>query len=214
MKPSYELSIEYNRTYISKKKVYLVFNTNIVNFEDSKVDKEDLKKKLESKLPDNKYFKIHNFSMKDVTYEFDLEKWFKKSITETIIDTADRFEKKIKMAKLPEIILNNVNQVVVEKLINETFRNYIEKNSKIKKAVLESMTCVTKACLSYFHFEYDSYFGTINISLRPEFRTNPILLFKADNLNKPKKEVKKMGFDKSVYTLLKVNTSKNNRKKR
>lgn len=210
MKSDFELSLEYEKHYLKNKKIYIHFNYNIFSvelgeFNNKEMDnrEKEIKKRLIEQIPKDEriFFNISSYSRKYVEYEFDIEKWFKKSISQTIINTPDRFEKKIKVNKLPSMVLNYVDTIMVENIINGSFRNYLEKTPKVKKIILNSMTCVVKPLISYFSFKYDGFGNCIIISLKPEFRINPLVLIKADE-NKPKKEIKKMGFDKTVYTLL------------
>ena len=55
-----------------------------------------------------------------------------------------------------------------------------------------------KLSVSYFTFNYDAIRNGIIISLKPEFRINPLLFVK------PIEEVKKVNFDNSVKSLLKL----------
>ncbi len=66
------------------------------------------------------------------------------------------------------------------------------------------MSCVVEPLLSYFTYRYDGYNNAIQVTLKSEFRTNPLIIMKADDLNKAHKEIKKMGFDQTVYTILKT----------
>lgn len=201
MKPEVELSLEYDKSYIKNKKLVLVYNINVFSFDKLNIDKEDFEKRLKDFHKD-KYIELKSNTKKQAIYEFDPAKWLKDTISSTITDTPDRFEKKIKLGKLPSQVLNYANPIEMDQIINGTFRNYLDKNAKLKKTILNSMSCVVKPLLSYFSYRYDGYDNAIQITLKSEFRTNPMILMKADEINKPHKEIKKMGFDKTVYTIL------------
>ena len=121
-----------------------------------------------------------------------------------IINTPDRFEKKIKIGNLPSLVENNTNPVILDQIVNGTFRNLLNTDSKLKNKILKSMSELKEPLISYFLYKYDGSTNSIIISLKPEFRINPLLLID----NKPKKEVSKMGFDKSVHTFISVYNKK------
>lgn len=192
----FDIQLDYNRLYISNKKVYLDFNLSIINFTDKKIKEEEIKRKLNQ----GEYIKIVNFNNKKVKYEFLLSKWLKDSCPNTIQDTVDRFEKKIKLNKLPTFISLYVEPLELIKLVECEFRNLLDKNSKLKNNLRNCIKTNIKLTPSHFKFTYDSYMNYILISLRPEFRINPLLF-----INKEKKEVKKINFDKSVRKILGIN---------
>ena len=66
------------------------------------------------------------------------------------------------------------------------------------------MSELKEPLISYFLYKYDGNANSIIISLKPEFRINPLLLIDS----KSKKEVSKMGFDKSVHTFISVYNKK------
>lgn len=204
MKSEVEISLEYETSYIRNKKLILIYNINTFSLEQKELSKEDLEKRIKNYFKD-KYIVLTSNTKKQAIYEFDPAKWLKDTIKSTIIDTPDRFEKKIKLGKVPTQVSNYANHVELDQIINGTFRNYLEKNSKLKKSLINSMSCAAvEPSLSYFAYRYDGYDNAIQITLKSEFRTNPLILVKADAINKPHKEIKKMGFDKSVYTILKI----------
>ena len=199
----YQLKIDYNTSYIKDKKIYLVFDLEtLVLTEETKGKVSEIKDKLYEKIPseDKEFIEVGKETTNEKgIYIFDVEKWIKKTIKETVINTADRFEKKLKIGKLPALISIYVNQSLIDKVVLGSFRNYIEKNSKLKKILLNSLPGNFKS-LSYLRFEYDSYFNYINFSLLPELRINPLLYINKEE----RKKSKKMTFDESVYAILKT----------
>ena len=199
----YQLKIDYNTSYVKDKKIYLVFDLEtLVLIEETKGKVSEIKDKLYEKIPseDKEFIEVGKETTNEKgIYIFDVEKWIKKTIKETVINTADRFEKKLKIGKLPALISIYVNQSLIDKVVLGSFRNYIEKNSKLKKILLNSLPGNFKS-LSYLRFEYDSYFNYINFSLLPELRINPLLYINKEE----RKKSKKMTFDESVYAILKT----------
>ena len=196
MNSDFDISFEYNKTYISNKKIFLDFDITILNYTDEKIEKNKIKKILEKQ--NNEYIKLISFSNKKVKYEFLISKWVKESCSNNIQDTFDRYEKRIKLNKLPSIISMYVEPLQTIKYVEGEFRNYIEKNGKLKNKLKECIkTNIKNLSPAYFKFSYDSYLNFISVSLKPEFRINPMLF-----LDKETKEVKKVNFDKSVYSLL------------
>ena len=199
----YQLKIDYNTSYVKDKKIYLVFDLEtLVLTEETKGKVSEIKDKLYEKIPseDKEFIEVGKETTNEKgIYIFDVEKWIKRTIKETVINTADRFEKKLKIGKLPALISIYVNQSLIDKVVLGSFRNYIEKNSKLKKILLNSLPGNFKS-LSYLRFEYDSYFNYINFSLLPELRINPLLYINKEE----RKKSKKMTFDESVYAILKT----------
>jgi hypothetical protein len=197
MKRDFEINIEYDKTQIKNKNVYLVFNLNIYGLEE-KPSKEDIKKVLNSKIlkNDRQFITLDKFDFKQAIYFFDINKWFEKSISNELINTPDKFEKKLKIGKLPSTILNYVNQSLIIDLVKSAFRNYLEKKSNLKNNILKMVKGIEPA-ISYFKFDYNSYHGFIIISVKNEFRYNiiPKII---------KEETKKIDFDNTVRTLLKL----------
>lgn len=203
MSSEFELSLEYDTSYIKNKKLILVYNINAFSVTNEEINKDDLTKRIKNFFKE-KYIELKSNTKKQAIYEFDPNKWLKDTIGNTIINTPDRFEKKIKLGLLPQQVSTYSNPVELDQIINGTFRNYLNGNAKLKKALLNSMSCVIEPSLSYFSYRYDGYNNAIQVTLKSEFRTNPMILMKADDLNKSHKEVKKMGFDQTVYTILKT----------
>lgn len=198
MNPEAKLTLEYEKSYIKNKKLVLVYNINIFSLEEIDFNKVNLEGKLKKYFKNEKYINLVSHTKKIATYEFDPLKWMKDTMSNTITNTPDRFEKKIKLGKLPEQVLTYANLVELDQIINGTFRNYLDKNAKLKKILLNSVNCVNKPLLSYFQYRYDGYNNAIQITLKSEFRTNPLLLIKEET------KKYKIDFDKTVYTLLKV----------
>ena len=200
MSPEFVI-LTYKNYTIRNKEMYLTFDISLI---DNSIEKKDLEKILKQKIPylDRDYIKLDSFTKKQVVYKFDEKKWFKDSNLDRIVDTQDRFEKRIKLQKLPNIISSSLNALDSIKFVEESFRNYVEANNKIKKNI---STCIKPAIrpfpMSYFKLTYDSYFNTINISLKPEFRIQPMLFISMLKSGRP---IRKVDFDASVYTILKT----------
>ena len=200
MSPEFVI-LTYKNYTIRNKEMYLTFDISLI---DNSIEKKDLEKILKQKIPylDRDYIKLDSFTKKQVVYKFDEKKWFKDSNLDRIVDTQDRFEKRIKLQKLPNIISSSLNAFDSIKFVEESFRNYVEANNKIKKNI---STCIKPAIrpfpMSYFKLTYDSYFNTINISLKPEFRIQPMLFISMLKSGRP---IRKVDFDASVYTILKT----------
>lgn len=204
---SLELSLEFDKTYIKKKNLIIEYNINSFTLNGEEASEKEFEKKLNALIqPSEKaYVKLISFNKKSAIYEFNPEVWLKKTISNVIINTPDRFEKKIKIGNLPSLVENSTNPVILDQIVNGTFRNILNTDSKLKNKILKSMSELNEPIISYFSYKYNGLNNSIIISLKPEFRINPILTL---NVNKPKKEVAKMGFDKSVHTFLSVYNKK------
>lgn len=197
MKRDFEINIEYDKTQIKNKKVYLVFNLNIYGLEE-KPSKEDIKKILNSKIlkNDRQFIALDKFDYRQAIYYFDIDKWFERSISNELINTQDKFKKKLKIGKLPSTVLNYVNQSLIIELVKSSFRNYLEKKPSLKNNILKMIKGIEPS-ISYFKFDYNSYHSFIIISVKNEFRHNIILKV-------IKEERKKIDFDNTVRELLKL----------
>lgn len=203
---SLELSLEFDKTYIKKKKLIIEYNISSFTLDGEEASEKEFEKKLNALIqPSEKaYIKLISFKKKSAIYEFNPEVWLKKTMSNVITNTPDRFEKKIKIGSLPSLVENNTNPVILDQIVNGTFRNLLNTDSKLKNKILKSMSELKEPLISYFLYKYDGNTNSIIISLKPEFRINPLLLID----NKPKKEVSKMGFDKSVHTFISVYNKK------
>lgn len=197
---TYELNIIFNKSYIKQKKLNLLYNLEIIELEKS--DYKDLKERILSLVPlfDKKYLKLESFDKKKAVFSFDSDKWLKENIGEEIRDTIDSCEKKIKVGRVPIFISQNIHPLELEKIVQQTFRNYLEKNNKLKNKISTCVKTVVKdLSMSYFDFSYDTYDNSIDIKLKAEFRANPMLFVKP--IENP---VKRTNFDKTVYDILKI----------
>lgn len=203
---SLELSLEFDKTYIKKKKLIIEYNISSFTLDGEEASEKEFEKKLNALIqPSEKaYVKLISFKKKSAIYEFNPEVWLKKTMSNIITNTPDRFEKKIKIGSLPSLVENNTNPVILDQIVNGTFRNLLNTDSKLKNKILKSMPELKEPLISYFLYKYDGNTNSIIISLKPEFRINPLLLIN----NKSKKEVSKMGFDKSVHTFISVYNKK------
>ena len=105
---------------------------------------------------------------------------------------------------VPILVYRSLPQSILDQIVNGTFRNLLNTDLKLKNKILKSMSELKEPLISYFLYKYDGSANSIIISLKPEFRINPLLLIN----NKSKKEVSKMGFDKSVHTFISVYNKK------
>lgn len=203
---SLELSLEFDKTYIKKKNLIIEYNISSFTLDGEEASEKEFEKKLNALIqPSEKaYVKLISFKKKSAIYEFNPEIWLKKTMSNVIANTPDRFEKKIKIGSLPSLVENNTNPVILDQIVNGTFRNLLNTDSKLKNKILKSMPELKEPLISYFLYKYDGNTNSIIISLKPEFRINPLLLIN----NKSKKEVSKMGFDKSVHTFISVYNKK------
>ena len=203
---SLELSLEFDKTYIKKKNLIIEYNISSFTLDGEEASEKEFEKKLNALIqPSEKaYVKLISFKKKSAIYEFNPEVWLKKTMSNVITNTPDRFEKKIKIGSLPSLVENNTNPVILDQIVNGTFRNLLNTDSKLKNKILKSMSELKEPLISYFLYKYDGNTNSIIISLKPEFRINPLLLIN----NKSKKEVSKMGFDKSVHTFISVYNKK------
>lgn len=201
----FEIEIEYRQFNIINKKMVLTYDMYVHYITEKKPEKKDIQKRIEKLIPptDREYMSIYSFSKNEAKFVFDEEKWFKEVLHTSIQPTINSFEKKLKIGKLPSMILQSVNFIDYIRFVEGSFRNYINKNTKIKSAICNSMQNQKELPLSYFHITYDGYFGYINISLKPEFRTNPMLLTPAKNVKKD------FNFDDKVKVFLNLQKVKN-----
>lgn len=192
MKDTAEMSLEYNKTFIKNKKIFINFNIYSTT-------NDNLKKRILSKLQkDVIFFDIVKLNDKQVVFSFNDEQWFDKSIKQ-LKETNDRFQKILTLNRLPYIILNNLNSYDTSRYIIGSFRNYLNKNKKIREKISNSVA--QNIPIADYKFEFD---GNIIITLKPEFRHNVIAVLKS----KKNKELKKMDFDSSVYTILQCRRKK------
>lgn len=192
MKDTAEMSLEYNKTFIKNKKIFINFNIYSTT-------NDNLKKRIYNKLQkDAIFFNIAKLNDKQVVFSFNDELWFDKSIKQ-LKETNDRFQKILTLNRLPYIILNNLNSYDISRYIIGAFRNYLNKNKKIREKISNSVA--QNIPIADYKFEFD---GNIIITLKPEFRHNIIAVLKS----KKNKELKKMDFDSSVYTILQCRRKK------
>ena len=202
---SLEVNIEYNKFDIVNKQLILIYDIKLVNFSDKNVSKQELETKIKKLIPkgESKYIRIKSLSTKNVYFIFDADNWFKSKLK--LVDTANRYVKKILLNKLPTMILNNVNAVDYTRIIEGSFRNYLAVNQELKQKITNSVA--ENLPLVYYRFKYDGSLNAIIVEVKEQFRHNIMAVLKSKN--NPRKELKKMDFDSSVETYLKfVNKKK------
>lgn len=203
MKQPEYVNIGYNNFYIKNKKLYLIYEVHT----DSK---EDISKLIIKLIPkeDRKYIKLDKWNKNKAVFVFDEQKWL--STESTSKPTETRFKERKRIAKLPSVILNNINSVNYTYYIESILKNELsdEKNGK-----LFGIDYGRKVA-SQVKIQYDSNSNSIFYTLKPQFRQN--IMSSLATKKKPK-EFKRMGFDDSVCTYLKgkkvfEKISKNNNK--
>ena len=202
---SLEVNIEYNKFDIVNKQLILIYDIKLVNFSDKNVLKQELETKIKKLIPkgEGKYIRIKSLSTKNVYFIFDADNWFKSKLK--LVDTANRYVKKILLNKLPTMILNNVNAVDYTRIIEGSFRNYLAVNQELKQKITNSVA--ENLPLVYYRFKYDGSLNAIIVEVKEQFRHNIMAVLKSKK--NPRKELKKMDFDSSVETYLKfVNKKK------
>ena len=200
-----EVNIEYNKFDIVNKQLILIYDIKLVNFSDKNVSKQELETKIKKLIPkgEGKYIRIKSLSTKNVYFIFDADNWFKSKLK--LVDTANRYVKKILLNKLPTMILNNVNAVNYTRIIEGSFRNYLAVNQELKQKITNSVA--ENLPLVYYRFKYDGSLNAIIVEVKEQFRHNIMAVLKSKK--NPRKELKKMDFDSSVETYLKfVNKKK------
>lgn len=200
-----EVNIEYNKFDIVNKQLILIYDIKLVNFSDKNVSKQELETKIKKLIPkgEEKYIKIKSLSTKNIYFIFDADNWFKSKLK--LVDTANRYVKKILLNKLPTMILNNVNAVDYTRIIEGSFRNYLAVNQELKQKITNSVA--ENLPLVYYRFKYDGSLNAIIVEVKEQFRHNIMAVLKSKK--NPRKELKKMDFDSSVETYLKfVNKKK------
>lgn len=200
-----EVNIEYNKFDIVNKQLILIYDIKLVNFSDKNVSKQELETKIKKLIPkgEGKYIRIKSLSTKNVYFIFDADNWFKSKLK--LVDTANRYVKKILLNKLPTMILNNVNAVDYTRIIEGSFRNYLAVNQELKQKITNSVA--ENLPLVYYRFKYDGSLNAIIVEVKEQFRHNIMAVLKSKK--NPRKELKKMDFDSSVETYLKfVNKKK------
>ena len=200
-----EVNIEYNKFDIVNKQLILIYDIKLVNFSDKNVSKQELETKIKKLIPkgEGKYIRIKSLSTKNVYFIFDADNWFKSKLK--LVDTANRYVKKILLNKLPTMILNNVNAVDYTRIIECSFRNYLAVNQELKQKITNSVA--ENLPLVYYRFKYDGSLNAIIVEVKEQFRHNIMAVLKSKK--NPRKELKKMDFDSSVETYLKfVNKKK------
>ena len=202
---SLEVNIEYNKFDIVNKQLILIYDIKLVNFSDKNVSKQELETKIKKLIPkgEGKYIRIKSLSTKNVYFIFDADNWFKSKLK--LVDTANRYVKKILLNKLPTMILNNVNAVDYTRIIEGSFRNYLAVNQELKQKITNSVA--ENLPLVYYRFKYDGSLNAIIVEVKEQFRYNIMAVLKSKK--NPRKELKKIDFDSSVETYLKfVNKKK------
>lgn len=200
-----EVNIEYNKFDIVNKQLVLIYDIKLVNFSDKNVSKQELETKIKKLIPkgEGKYIRIKSLSTKNVYFIFDADNWFKSKLK--LVDTANRYVKKILLNKLPTMILNNINAVDYTRIIEGSFRNYLAVNQELKQKITNSVA--ENLPLVYYRFKYDGSLNAIIVEVKEQFRHNIMAVLKSKK--NPRKELKKMDFDSSVETYLKfVNKKK------
>ena len=194
-----EVNIEYNKFDIVNKQLILIYDIKLVNFSDKNVSKQELETKIKKLIPkgEGKYIKIKSLSTKNVYFIFDADNWFKSKLK--LVDTANRYVKKILLNKLPTMILNNINAVDYTRIIEGSFRNYLSVNKELKQKIINSVA--ENLPLVYYRFKYDGSLNAIIVEVKEQFRHNIMAVLKSKK--NPRKELKKMDFDSSVETYLK-----------
>lgn len=197
MKNDYEVTIEYDSYRIIDKKLCLIYNVNVTEFEEE-LKGSSLKKELENLIPkkDKKFISVYKYDKKKVIYVFEANKWFDTS-SKRIVATEDRYSKRIELKLLPTMVSNNISFVVSTKVVEESFRNYLIKNSDFRKKI---QSCIVKDDkLSHYTYQYDSNQSFILITLKPQFRTNILI-----SIKRKKAKLNKTNFDETVATILKI----------
>lgn len=200
-----EVNIEYNKFDIVNKQLILIYDIKLVNFSDKNVSKQELETKIKKLIPkgEGKYIRIKSLSTKNVYFIFDADSWFKSKLK--LVDTANRYVKKILLNKLPTMILNNINAIDYTRIIEGSFRNYLTVNQELKQKITNSVA--ENLPLVYYRFKYDGSLNAIIVEVKEQFRHNIMAVLKSKK--NPRKELKKMDFDSSVETYLKfVNKKK------
>lgn len=176
----YSIDFNFIKYTIKNKKIHLNFSIDIIYIEDVKLtDKQIEKEVIKYFVNDIKYLEIFRLTKKEVELEFNIDKWYKDNISSGILDTPDKFEKKLKVNKLPITIVQNVEPYFINNYMDGSFRNYLNNNPKLKKLICSSIkTAVKELSLSYFKINFDGYSSCFNVSLKPEFRINPMLFVK------------------------------------
>jgi hypothetical protein len=199
MKRNFEISLEYNRTDILNKLLVLIFDVKVVNFSEQKVDKNALKEEILKKIPkgEGKFFYLRSYNNKNASFIFEINKWFDSK--NKLVETENRYVKRLILNRLPTLITNNVNAVDYTKVIEASFRNYLTKNMELKSKIASSVA--ENLPMVYYRFKYDGNLNAMKIEVKEQFRHNIMTVLKSKN--NPRKELKKMDFDSSVETYLK-----------
>ena len=195
MKPDFEINIEYSKSYIERKTLFVEYDMKLYDL-DKKIKKNDFNKILLNLLPkeERKYFAVFNYDLKKkkATFSFDSNKWFESK--SKILNTEDRFTKKVLINKIPTIISANVNVVAVENFILLSFRTYLEHNKKFRQKLLTLDPAST-----HYIFKYDGHSSAIDVSIKQQFRHSSLVQLR---LKDRKPVSKKTDFDASVYAYL------------
>lgn len=198
MNKQFEVKIDFANLDIISKRLILVYDMQVVNYSDEKIDKKLLEKEVKNLIPktERKFIKIEKISKKTVSFYFDAEAFFDSKLK--LAGTNDRYIKRLIVNTLPSMILNNVSAIDYNKVVEESFRNYLNKNIELKNKI---SNCIAKNTpIMYFKFRYDYSLNSILLEIKPEFRHNIIAVLKSKK--SPNKELKKMDFDSSVETYL------------
>ena len=199
---------------IQNDKYYFTFNnmcsSGIISRGIVKVDQKILEKKLNEwvRLADRKYMKLESFDSNKSVFIFDIEEWINDSMKKCVpYNNYANFSRSYKMGiNLPYIVSVYGLEMMYRDYIVKKFKDYLKKNSKLRKdlfSIVENVTNKTLgiSSLSIFEYRYDKISNSIIASVNPIYVGGIVatatMLAKDDNWKK------KIDFDKTVGMFLK-----------
>lgn len=197
------------RSYISGEEMLMLYDNNIfcpnlINGGKIKVNLKDLENKLNDFSKKEKYIKIKNFDIRRTIFSFDIEQWLKDSIKNASIGNGtNRFQKSIKLIKLPAMVIETNSSEIISKFITSYFKKFLEKNRHLSKEISGNVLkdFNKKLGINFYEYIYDYNLNRITLNIKNIY-SNIVTATLVSKIKNTKK-VGKTDFDKSVYNILK-----------
>lgn len=203
----FEISPALVKSYVSNDEFLMLYDNNLfcpnlINGGKVKINLKDLEKKINSFYKKEEYIKIKSYDVKRTLLSFDIEKWLKDSVKKaSVISGSNKFQKSIKLIKLPTVVMEVNEHIEISKFIETYFKKFLNKNliKELESSVLKDFG--KKLGKNFYDFKYNYDSNKIVLSIK-DIYSNIATATLANAVKNPKK-IDKIDFDKSVYTMLK-----------
>jgi len=189
----FELNLEYDKTAVVHDRLCLIYKFST----SEKVPLKEAEKKAKQ-IFNNKYLHIFCSGTKQLCVAFDTDKWFEDA--GTIVDTENRFVKRLQLKRIPNVILTRANANDYTTNIERRFRIYLKDSRPLREKIFKALGNMNYP-IPYLKFKYDGNLNCLNIEVKEQFRQSALVNFITKHTQKP---VKKTDFDSSVETYLKA----------